>query len=287
MLTPHQQPFAPPVGPRAGWYPDPYGGVWARYFDGRRWTPYTTYDPRVASFAAPPEEHPVLPLRVMLGAMVVLFGSLLLERDLIDRLLDRDWPVFFYMGIAVVVGYGPSVLWLWFASRRWGTGDVFADLGIRFRWQDLGWGPLIWLCTAVAVAATVGIIQVFDIPYRSNLDVGQSLFAPERTATASLVLSSVVFAPVIEEPIFRGAVMRGLLSRTHATVAITIQGVLFGAVHFDPDYGKEGIGLVIALSVAGIGLGTACYLMRRLGPVIIAHAVLNSVAMMVVISRWY
>jgi membrane protease YdiL (CAAX protease family) len=101
------------------------------------------------------------------------------------------------------------------------------------------------------------------------------------------VLSSVVFAPVIEEPIFRGAVMRGLLSRTHATVAITIQGVLFGAVHFDPDYGKEGIGLVIALSVAGIGLGTACYLMRRLGPVIIAHAVLNSVAMMVVISRWY
>ena len=192
------------------------------------------------------------------------------------------------MGLSVLVGYGPSVIWLWFASRRWGTGDVTADLGIRFRWQDLGWGPLIWLGTTIGIGITVGLIRVLDIPYRSNLDIdGQFVFAPERTAVASLVFSSVVFAPVIEEPIFRGAVMRGLLSKVHAVVAIAIQGVLFGAVHFDPDYGREGIGLVIALSVAGVGLGLACYLTRRLGPVIIAHAVMNSVAMMVAISRWY
>lgn len=230
----------------------------------------------------------MLPLKVMIGAMVVLFVSLVGQRELIDRLVERDWSVFVYMGLSVVVGYGPSVVWLWFASRRWGTGDLVADLGIRFRWHDLGWGPVIWVSTAVAMGVTVGVLKAFDVPYRSNLDIsGQFFFAPERTAVASLVISSVVFAPVIEEPIFRGAVMRGLLSRTHAVVAIGAQGVLFGAVHFDPDYGKEGIGLVIALSVAGIGLGVACYLLRRLGPVIIAHAVMNSVAMMVAISRWY
>jgi uncharacterized protein len=286
VLTPHPQPFAPPSGAPAGWYPDPYGGPWARYWDGRRWTPYTT-TPRARSLA-PPTEHPVLPLRVMVGAMVVLFVSLVAQREMIDRIVEHNWPVFVYMGLSVLVGYGPSVVWLWFASRRWGTGDVAADLGIRFRWHDLGWGPLIWLCMAVNTGIAVALIRVFDIPYRSNLDIdGQTIFSPERTAVASLVLSSVVFAPVIEEPIFRGAVMRGLLSKTHAVVAITIQGVLFGAVHFDPDYGIHGIGLVIALSVAGIGLGVACYLLRRLGPVIIAHAVMNSVAMMVAISRWY
>ena len=49
--------------------------------------------------------------------------------------------------------------------------------------------------------------------------------------------------------------------------------MLFGAAHFDPDYGREGIGLIIALSVAGVGFGVGCYLLRRLGPAIIAHAV--------------
>ena len=44
--------------------------------------------------------------------------------------------------------------------------------------------------------------------------------------------------------------MRGLLSRTHAILAIVIQAVLFGAVHFHPAFGPEGIGLVIACSAS-------------------------------------
>ena len=62
----------------------------------------------------------MLPFRVILGAMVVLAASLLTERELLDRLVERDWNVVAYMAVAVVVGYGPSLLWLWFVSRRWG-----------------------------------------------------------------------------------------------------------------------------------------------------------------------
>lgn len=277
--------FGPPTGPPAGWYPDPYGSVFARYFDGVRWTPYTTVDPRAAD-ATDREEHPVLPFPVVVGAIVILFASLVGQRQLIDHLVERDWNVFVYMAISVVVGYGPSLLWLWFLSRRWGTGHVLTDLGVRFRWVDLGWGPLIWLSTAIATGVSVGIMEALDVPYRGNLEA-QAVGSPERTAVISLVLSAVVFAPIIEESIFRGAVMRGLLSKVHPVLAIVFQGALFGAAHFQPDYGKEAIGLVIALTVAGIGFGLGCYLTRRLGPVIIAHAVFNTVAICVVIARWY
>ena len=91
----------------------------------------------------------------------------------------------------------------------------------------------------------------------------------------------MICAPIVEEALFRGAVMRGLLSKMAAVWAIGIQAVLFGAAHFDPDFGRESIGLIIALSVAGVGLGLGCYLLRRLGPVIIAHAVMNAVAITV------
>ena len=110
----------------------------------------------------------------MIGAIVILFGSLVAQKQLIEDLADRDWNVGIYMLISVVVAYGPSLLWLWFVSRRWGTGDVLADLGVRFRWVDLGWGPLIWACSVVGVAVTVGILRAFDVPYRGNLERGRS-----------------------------------------------------------------------------------------------------------------
>ena len=95
----------------------------------------------------------------------------------------------------------------------------------------------------------------------------------------------MICAPIVEEALFRGAVMRGLLSRMAAVLAIGIQAVLFGLAHFDPDFGRESIGLIIALSVAGVGLGLGSYLLRRLGPVIIAHAVMNAVAITVYLNR--
>jgi uncharacterized protein len=163
---------------------------------------------------------------------------------------------------------------------------VFADLGVSFRWVDLAWGPLIWISIVAAVGIAVGLMRVLDIPYRGNLDVDNgSPLQHDNTAIAALLVSAVICAPVVEEALFRGAVMRGLLSKMAAVWAIGIQAVLFGVAHFDPDFGRESIGLIIALSVAGAGLGLACFLLRRLGPVIIAHAVMNAVAITVVLNR--
>ena len=70
-----------------------------------------------------------------------------------------------------------------------------------------------------------------------------------------------------------------------AAPAIGAQGVLFGSAHFNPDFGRDNIGLLLVLSVAGIGFGVASYLLRRVGPTIIAHAVMNGVAVSVAIAE--
>ncbi|HET9547647.1 MAG TPA: CPBP family glutamic-type intramembrane protease [Desertimonas sp.] len=278
--------FGPPSSAPAGWYPDPHGSAYARYYDGYRWTPYVAFPDQVGAEPQPAEQpHPELPIPIAIGAIVILAASLIASREVLDALIDRDWNIVVYMAIAVAVGYGPSIAWMWYASRQWGTGRVFSDLGVRFRWVDLGWGPLIWVSTVAAMGIAVGLMRFLDVPYRGNLDVDNgSPFERDNTSIAALLVSAVIFAPIVEEALFRGAMLRGLLSKMAAVWAIVLQAVLFGAAHFDPDFGRESIGLIIALSVAGAGFGLASYLLRRLGPVIIAHAVMNAVAITVVLN---
>lgn len=263
-----------------------------RYYDGRRWTPYAALRPPTPRLAPAPE-HPRLPSAVVFGAVLILAGSLIGSRPLIDRLIERDWPVPVLMIASVVLGYGPSVAWMVYASRRWGSGRVAADLGIRFRWTDLAWGPLIWLTCLLAMGGMLALLEALDVPYRGNLDLSSVAGGPagvlvadvNRTAVVALVVSGVVVAPVVEEAIFRGAVLRGLLSSMPATAAIALQGVLFGAAHFNPDFGVDSIGLMIVLSVTGTGFGLAAYLLRRVGPTIVAHAILNGVAVTVALVQ--
>jgi membrane protease YdiL (CAAX protease family) len=285
MISQPAAAFGPPRNAPAGWYRDPWGSGYARYFDGYTWTPYLTHPQQLR----PPEidtPHPELPLPVAIGAIVILVVSLIVSGQVLDSIVDRGWNIVAYMLVAVAIGYGPSILWLSYASRRWATGHPLRDLGIRFRWVDLAWGPLIWISTVAAMGVAVVMMRVLDVPYRGNLDVdGSSPFERDNTAIISLLIAAVICAPVVEEAIFRGAVMRGLLSKMAAVPAIGLQAVLFGSAHFNPDFGRESIGLVIALSVAGAGLGLACYLLRRLGPVIIAHAVMNAVAITVALNQ--
>ena len=62
-----------------------------------------------------------------------------------------------------------------------------------------------------------------------------------------------------------------------------MQGVLFGLPHIDPAYGAGNIGLVLVLAAVGVAFGAAAYLLRRIGPTIIAHAIFNAVVMAVVL----
>jgi uncharacterized protein len=299
--------FPPPTGTRAGWYPDPYrqdpgrreparpdqGGPWLRYYDGYGWTERVAAPQHAWRAPQAPAEHPTLPFPVVVGAMTILAGSLVGSRVLLDGLLDRDWPVPALMVVSVVIGYLPSVAWLWFACRRWGSGRPLADLGVRFRWTDLGWGLIAWAATLVAMGIALAILREFDVPYRGNLDLhvfdrrvlDPTLAAINRPAVVSLAISAVVFAPLVEEVVFRGALLRGLLSKVPAVAAVGVQGIAFGAAHYNPEFGTDNVGLVVILSIAGCGFGLAAFLLRRIGPTIIGHTVMNGVALSVALAR--
>lgn len=271
-------PLPPPTSAPAGWYPDPEGRPALRYFDGRVWL--DPVGPRLAPARAP---HDTLPVAAAVGALVILLASLVGGRLLIELLIGLRWPVLVYAGLLAVIGYGPSVLWCWYVSRRWGTGRLSTDIGLRFRWSDLGWGPLIWISAVVCQVVVAAVVLTIDIPTSSNTE-GIAELDADRSYVIALLITAVVAAPIVEEMVFRGVVMRGLLARLGIVLTIALQAVLFGLAHVDPVRGVGNIGLVLILSGVGVALGVAAFLLRRIGPVIIAHAIFNGVVLALVLT---
>jgi uncharacterized protein len=264
----------PPTTAPAGWYPDPTGSG-QRYFDGRAWAP------PVPVFAER-TPHPQLPMRTAVGALVILTTSLLVGKALLDVLIELDWPVLMYVVLLALIGYGPSVGWCWYVRRRWAAGRS-ANIGWEFRWSDLGWGPLAWLAAIGTQIAVAALVLLLDVPLSSNVE-GVSELDVDRAYLVATVVTAVVAAPIVEEVVFRGVVLRGFLSRFHPILAIALQGVLFGVAHVDPVRGAGNIGLAVVLSGVGVALGVTAYLLRRIGPAVIAHAIFNGVVMLIVLT---
>ena len=271
--------FPPPTGAPAGWYPDPEGRPGRRYYDGTRW-----HEPVLADRLRPGRApHGTLPLRAAVGALAILTASLIGGRLLIDQLVSLGWPVIVYVAILAAVGYGPSFAWCLYVSRRWGTGRLADDIGLRFRWSDIGWGPLVWVVAVVCQVMVAAIVLTADVPTSSNTE-GIAELDADRAYVVALLVTAVIAAPVVEEMVFRGVVMRGLLTHLGVVLTIGLQAVLFGLAHVDPTRGAGNIGLVAILSGVGVALGGAAYLLRRIGPVMIAHAIFNGVVLALVLS---
>jgi membrane protease YdiL (CAAX protease family) len=83
---------------------------------------------------------------------------------------------------------------------------------------------------------------------------------------------------------FRGVVMRGFASVAPVWLAVVGQGLCFGAAHVDPVRGWGNIGLLLVLGTVGAVFGGAAYLLRRIGPTVIAHALYNGVVMVIVLT---
>ncbi len=226
---------------------------------------------------------PTLPLRAAVGAIGVLSVSLVGSKYVLDAVVDVGWPVAIYVAILAVIGYGPSLWWCLFASRRWGTGSLGVDIGLTPRLSDLGWGPLVWLGAIAAQVAMGAVVVALDLPLVGNTE-GIDEMRLDRTYVVSLVVTAVIAAPVVEEIVFRGVVMRGLLSRLPLVAVIFLQGLLFGVVHVDPVRGAGNVGLVLVLSGVGVAFGVAVALLGRLGPSIVAHAIFNGAVLLILLT---
>jgi membrane protease YdiL (CAAX protease family) len=173
------------------------------------------------------------------------------------------------------------LLYVKWASRRWGTGNLADDVGVRARAVDIGWGPgTLVACWTSQVVVSLLVLAI-GLPQGSNTD---GLFEDDGSwaVLAVIAVAAVVVAPVVEELLFRGLILRSFLSRFGKPMAVALQSVMFGVVHLTPAIGLGNVSLVLALSAVGAVLGGAAVLTRRLTASIIAHAILNGVALTIV-----
>ncbi|MCU1397196.1 MAG: hypothetical protein JWN62_305 [Acidimicrobiales bacterium] len=268
----------------SGWFPDPWGAPAMRFWNGVRWTGELAVPP-----PPPKPAFPTLPISAAVIVLVTTAASLAADKLIVRWLVRFHWPIAVYVLIAACIGYGPLVVACRYVVRRSsidgaGPGNLSTGIGLRFRRADLGWGPVAWVACYVAEITVALIVLALHIPIVSNT-AGLSKLDGNRTYIISFALLAVVAAPIVEEMVFRGVVLRGFRSRFPAWLAVGLQGVLFGAAHFDPERGKGNIGLVMILASVGIVLGGAAYLTRRIAPTMIAHGLFNTLAVILVLTR--
>ncbi len=229
---------------------------------------------------------PTLPLRLGLVCVVVQALSLVVDRAISTPLHGTGLPLPALLAVESLVAYGPALLVLRWALRvhvRQRVGDA---LGLRFRWPDLGWGPLAWVATFTGQVVVAVAILIVKIPYTTNTSgKGFDRLVDRRLIYTTFAVVAVIVAPFVEELVFRGLVLRALRSRLPLVPSVFIQGVLFGCAHIQLAYGWRNIGLVMVLSWVGISFGFVAAWMRRLGPTILAHALMNGFVLLLMYAR--
>jgi membrane protease YdiL (CAAX protease family) len=292
--------LAPPSLPPPGWYADPWRLAPLRWWDGRAWSwhvygiatdgapgaarPLTRpYGPVTSPGPATPQRlsAPMVPIEAGLWGLVAI-TVLMVGLGLVASVVATHLPVIPAVILVTAALYGPMAWYCLYASRRWATGHLDVDYGLRFRPVDL----------AIGVAAAVGAVQVerilFAIIDALGVPVTSNTSALDHTSDRALYVTlaavAVVAAPVVEELFFRGLLLSALRSRLSVPMAITVQAVLFGAYHAAPVYGWGNVGLVIILAGVGATFGVTAQLTRRLGPGMVAHALLNAVVFAVLLA---
>ncbi len=175
------------------------------------------------------------------------------------------------VAVSLVLGWSTFVAAAILASRRYGSGDVRADLGISVR-------PVDAIGIPIGVLAQVALVPLVYVPLRV---IWPATFNEEAlTETAKdlvdraggllplLVVLVVIGAPIVEEIVYRGLLQRPLLTGFPAPVVILLVAAVFAIIHFRP---VEYPGLF----VAGLVFGVCAWRTGRVGMAIAAHLGFN------------
>lgn len=186
----------------------------------------------------------------------------------------------------VAVFYPVAFGGFWLASRRMsrkhGTGDMRADFGWRrFQAADIGWGVLAGIAAMLA-QALVGL--VFRAP--GDDSYRDAVFGKDPSTLMLVVmgLAVVIGAPLFEELLFRGPVMRSLVDRFGTWRGVVLQGAVFALYHIVGDPRMATAWYLAPLFVVGIIFGLAAQRTGRMATSQIAHAVMNTIAFVALVS---
>lgn len=171
--------------------------------------------------------------------------------------------------VAVLVGATVAIL---VTLRRGGT---LADLGFRrpARWSTV---PLWAIGILGAYVVAQGVAPVFVAPFFELPEPDMSRYDVIRgnlPSAAAFALLLPLTAAIPEEIVYRGFLIERLMrligeGPTRAVLAVLVQALMFGAVHF-----QWGFGGIIVTSIMGFVWGIGFLLCgRNLWIVIIAHS---------------
>jgi len=271
----------------ANWYPDPAGDAELRYWDGGSWTLAAVKDGQVVDEAMHPDavasaweeqrdDRAAWPGRVTLvvaaGAGVAIALAVAMP-----VLAGTLWDGSRFAGLlASTVGLWSGLLaTCWWVSRRYGTGRLGQDYGLRFRRYDIAAGVgLAAGARLLAVVVVVPLVLLLGQPVMRNLrpvgDVTTGI-----GGSIILVVVLVVGAPVIEELFFRGLLQRALEAQLAPAWAVVAQATVFGLAHLNNQLGVANVVVFASTAVGGVVFGVAARTTRRLGPGIVGHGAFN------------
>lgn len=284
--------FDAPTYP-AGWYPDPWRPRSDRYrwWDSTRWT-HETIRPlgsgvlrRRPTEAKPREPVPVFAPRATGWIVAGVAMSIVLGRVLAHVLGEH---VAHLASLGVIALYVPLYSGLaatcLLVSRRFGSGRVSSDFGWRFQLGDLLRGLLVWVVAGLAAGLATSPWHADRVVRRTSDLLHYSDTHAPIVATIVFVASALLAAPLLEELVFRGALLRSLTPRVGTRGAIVVQAVCFGAYHFAPEFGRWNIPNMVATAMIGLVAGIAATRWRRLGPGMVAHALFNTIHVIVIFT---
>lgn len=280
----------------ANWYPDPAGDAELRYWDGDRWTPAAVKDGQVVDEAMPPDavasaweeqrdERAAWPAGVILVAAAGA-GVAIALAVFMPVFAGAVWDGSRFAALlASTAGLWCGLLGTcWWVSRRYGTGRLVQDYGLRFRRYDIPAGiGLAAGARLLVVVVVVPLVLLLGQPVLRNLRPA----ADVKTGIGGsiiLVVVLVVGAPVIEELFFRGLLQRALEAQFSAAWAVVVQATVFGLAHLNNQLGLANAVVFASTAVGGVVFGVAARMTRRLGPGIVGHGAFNLLPAVLVLA---
>jgi uncharacterized protein len=209
------------------------------------------------------------PVALAGGLMAVTAASIpvvpvLLVADVSETLGAISLLVLLLLQDAVLVGAAILFAGAKLRPRRWHFGVRPTRL-----WPTAGWATLGF---AVMIGFELGYVALFHVG-ETNVD---ELGKDNAAAGIAVALATVVVAPVAEEFFFRGFFYRALRTRLPVWAAATIDGLVFGGLHFQ---GTDTAIILPIIAVFGVGQCLVYERTRSLFAVIGIHATFNTVAM--------
>ena len=196
--------------------------------------------------------------------------------------MSNDFPpldMLYFPFVNIVCGV---VIWRQF--RQYGV-PVWDYLGFEGRrlGRDIAWG-FLWLFVSyipLVIALMVAMYLMFGADMFSYFE---QVFAkpvpqlPDGVLPVMSIFGALVFlvnAP-IEEIVYRGWLQKGLAGRSGVTIAILVQGLMFGLQHMMFAGDVRGMVIYAFMFLAwGVTAGVIVHHQRRLAPMVIAHWIVN------------